>query len=101
MIRDLGTMKILKEKDTKIHYVIIQIGGKTYSTTFDGKKDGKDIAISKKQLAETEGIGQEDNLWIKGKFTETANHSKLPEEIPFQLNVYSKIPPSFEKQSTL
>ena len=39
----------------------------------------------------TNNIGEEDNFWVKGKFTETNNHEKLNEKLPFELNIYSEL----------
>jgi hypothetical protein len=91
IILDLGTMQILKEKLVDVDYIVIQIGDKTYSTSYSEIKTGKDISIAKDQLINTIGIGQQDNLWIKGKFTESKNHIKLPEPLSFQINIYRKI----------
>jgi len=88
MIRDLGNMKVLKEKDKKVEYVVIKIGDKVYSTTFSEIKTGKDIDISKLQLVDTKGIGKQQNLWIKGKLTEGKNHKKLEKKQQFELNIY-------------
>lgn len=91
MIRDLGTMRILKEKRIKAEYIVIKIGDKVYSTSFSEIKTGKDIDVAMKQLVDTNGIGEQDNLWVKGKFTESKKHQKLDEEVPFEINVYTEI----------
>ena len=89
MIRDLGTMKILNEKDKPLSYIVVMIGDKTYSTKFSDL-GGENIQISKEQETETVGIGRQGNHWIKGTLTETQNHKILEEPIPFQINIYTK-----------
>lgn len=88
-IRDLGTMKILSERNAPISYIVIQIGGVTYSTKFTDLA-GSDIKVAKEQETETVGIGRQINLWLKGIFTESKHHKKLEEPIPFQINIYTK-----------
>lgn len=89
MIRDLGNMKVLKEKIKEVDYIVIKIGDKIYSTSFSDIKNGKDISIAMKQLVDTKGIGEQENLWIKGSFTEGSKHEKLPTSVPFEINIYS------------
>ena len=40
------------------------------------------------QIVNTKGIGEQAQLWIKGKFTEGKDHEKLEEETDFELNLY-------------
>jgi hypothetical protein len=91
ILLDLGTMKILSEKIANAEYIIIKIGDKTYSTSYSDIKNGKDISIAKNQAVDTAGIGKQNNLWIKGKFTEGKYHNKFDMPIPFELNVYTKL----------
>jgi len=102
-----STMVVKGEEEKKVDYIVIKIGGKTYSTnttTFPNT----DINLSKLQITDTKNIGKQENLWIKGQFTEEAGHKKLDAPTPFELNVYSQIPENNvkdfkkeEKQTTL
>ena len=87
-MRDLGTMKVLHKDSIKVEYVVIKIGGQTFSTSFNEIKTGKDIDVSKSQVVTTNGIGVQVNHWIKGKFKERERHEKLKEELPFEINIY-------------
>ena len=61
-------------------YLVIKIDDKVFSTTsfkrpthtFDFKR-----------------VGEKDNIWCKGFFTETKGHRKLKNPIPFELNIYT------------
>jgi ERCC4-type nuclease len=90
MLKVSNTMNVKDVKDKKIHYIIIKIGDKFYSTSYEDIKSGNDISLAKEQLAETKGIGKQKNTWIKGFFTETNNHNKLLDPIPFELNIYEE-----------
>ena len=83
-----GNMFAQENKRKKIHYMILKIGDKVYSTKF-GEIPCKDINIAEHQKSFTKNIGEEDNFWIKGKFSEGKGHTILPEKIPFELNIYS------------
>lgn len=87
---DLGNMKIYKEEEFKGEYIVLKIGDQTFSTSYEDIKGGNDITVAKNQLVETKGIGVQDNLWIKGKFTESKRHIKLKTPISFELNIYSQ-----------
>ena len=87
-IKVSNTMKAENIRDKNVHYIVIKLGDKFYSTTFSEIKTGKDIEIAKEQLADTKGIGIQKNTWIVGKFTETNKHEKLSEPLPSELNIY-------------
>ena len=89
----------MKEEDEVVEYIVIKIGDKVYSTTFSEIRTGKDISVAKKQLVITDGIGSQDNLWIKGKFTEGKNHVKLDEDINFEINIYTETKSQEVKQN--
>ena len=91
MIRDLGNMQILEEKKEQVEYIVIKIGDQVYSTSYEEIKTGKDIDIRMLQKVNTKGIGKQDNLWIKGKFTEGKYHKKLDKPVSFELNVYTGV----------
>lgn len=92
-----ANMCVTKEGNKKIDYIVIKIGGKTYSTTFE-TFPSKDIEKAKTQITETKNVGEQENLWIKGQFTEEENHKKLETPIPFEINIYSQLPDKSEKQ---
>jgi hypothetical protein len=39
-----------------------------------------------------EQLKNQKNIWIKGLFTETANHLELKTPIKFEINIYTKNP---------
>ncbi len=82
------TMTAVTNKAIRGHYIVIRIDGKTYSTRF-GDLQGSDIDACNLQLVNTKGIGREDNLWVKGRLTETSGHAKIT-PIPFEINVYAE-----------
>ena len=88
MIRQIGNMQVLKEERKKVEYIVFKIGNKIYSTSYSEIKTGKDINIAMEQDVNTIGVGEQKNLWIKGKFTEEQKHSKLSQEVPFEINIY-------------
>ena len=98
MIEVSDTMIAQDGEKKKIHYIVIKIGDKVYSTTF-GQIPCVDLERAEHQETSTKNIGKEDNFWIKGKFTETNKHTKMEAPIPFELNIYSE-PPKV-KQTTL
>jgi hypothetical protein len=90
MINDIsGTMLSSQNENKKVHYIVCKIGDKVYSTTF-GEIPSKDVSVAKKQKTHTENIGEEDNLWLKGFFTEERGHNKLPVPVPFEINIYTE-----------
>lgn len=80
------TMKVLKRRNKKIDYIVLRIDGKSYSTPFADINSGKINGTL--QRVDTTGIGEQDQLWIKSYFSEGSGHQKLPENKPFELNVY-------------
>lgn len=82
----VGNVEYLQEDEVPIDYIVLKIGDKTFST-----KIGTDtIAVAKLQLVKTKEIGHENNLWLKGVFTEGKNHQPI-RPIPFELNIYTKV----------
>ena len=67
-------------KKQKISYLILKLGDKTFSTKlFEFPKHVFDLRRN----------GEENNLWVKGVFTETKNHVPLSEPIDFEINIYT------------
>lgn len=85
-IRDLGTMKVLLDNEIPIDYVVVKKDGQAYSTPFNQAKKG----IAKLQLIPTQGIGKQNNVWIKGFLAEKTGHLALKKPISFELNIYVK-----------
>lgn len=83
-----GNMQILGENDIKVDYFVIKIGSLVFSTEQFFKEN--DIHIAKEQVVNTEGIGIQKNLWIKGNFSEGSFHKKLAKKVPFEVNIYLK-----------
>lgn len=87
------TMKVLDNIKQDVKYVVIKIGKEVYSTTFTDLK-GKDIEKAYIQITDTEGIGIQKNLRIKGKLSEATKHKKM-DKLPFEINIYSAYEPKF------
>jgi hypothetical protein len=86
MIKDLGTMKVLSEHVIPIDYVVLKTKGNTFST----RRNCKNMGTAMIQQVETEGIGRQNNLWLKGLFVEKGQHTILSIPVPFELNIYFK-----------
>ena len=84
------TVNILQDNKKDVKYVVIKIDNKIYSTKFVDR-DQEGIHMAREQITDTENLGAEENIWIKGWFSETNNHNKLDKEIPFELNIYSEV----------
>lgn len=80
------TMDVLFNEEKEIDYIVIKIGDKTFSTSYEEIKKG--LIKGNVQLVKTDGIGEQTQLWVKGKFTEEENHKKLEEEEKFEINIY-------------
>lgn len=80
------SMTVLKSKNKKIDYIVLKIDGKSYSTSFKNVNGGHITGVL--QRVETVGVGKQNQLWIKDKFTEGTGHQQLDKEKPFELNVY-------------
>jgi hypothetical protein len=80
------TMKVLFSEEKRIDYICFKIGDKTYSTSFEEIIKG--LIKGNFQIVQTKGIGEQSQIWIKGKFTEESNHKKLDLDLPFELNIY-------------
>lgn len=76
-------MKVLKEKKIVPEYIVLKLDNLTFSARL------QNLELSRQQETDTQGVGIQDNVWIKGKFTEFNNHVKL-KALPFELNVYLK-----------
>ncbi len=63
-----------------VSYLIIKIGNSVFSTTMYEKPTH---ILDLKRNTETK------NIWLMGEFTETRQHKKLKEPIPFELNIYT------------
>ena len=81
----------MNDKNLEITYVVIKIGEKTYSTTYSSVGKELDEIQGSLQETETEGIGKEKNIWVKGTLREQENHQKLANPMPFEINIYSKL----------
>jgi hypothetical protein len=79
-----NTMDVLDESIIPMDYLVLRIDGQTFST------NSKEINTGKLQLVLTKHIGHQNNIWIRGKFTEKENHELLEKETPFEINIYTK-----------
>lgn len=84
-------MQVRHLNNVDVDYVVIKIDGKTYST------ERNNNLIVKMQLANTKNIGLQINTWVKGMFVECENHNKLQRPLPFEFNIYTKLPKDKQK----
>ena len=84
-----NTMSIIDEKDKEVNYIVLKMGGKSYSTNHKniGMENRSEIR-AKIQTVRTVGIGKEKNFWIKAVLTEGSNHQPI-HPITIELNLYS------------